>query len=111
MIYFYYGTCFNTIMNLLPIELQDHIWEYDDTKYNLHKKCINELDFIIYQWSLTKNAVIDLVLANNWPENQNYKEYRKGWTQSHHNFLYKYLVQPHKWIFKSQKIRCLSFWD
>ena len=34
-------------MNLLPIELQDYIWEYDDTKYRLHNDCIRELDFII----------------------------------------------------------------
>ena len=100
-----------TIMNILPIELQDYIWEYDDTKYRLHNDCIRELDFIILQWSLKKQAVIDLVLANNWPENQNFNEYRKGWTPSHHKFLFKYLVEPYKWINKSFKIRCLGFWD
>lgn len=98
-------------MNALPVELQNHIWEYDDTKHCLHQKCIRELNVRNYQWSKIKEAVVELIIENNWPENIDYREYSGGWTESHRAFLYKYTLYPYRWIIKSIKTKSLSFWD
>lgn len=68
-------------MNLLPVELQDIVYEYDGRKYEIQNKIVRHIDTIFREYNKTYNACLQIVINSDSTDMDELQ--KKCWTDSH----------------------------
>ena len=95
-------------MNLLPVELQDIVYEYDGRKYENQNKIIRHFDIIFREYNKKYSACLEIVIKSDSIDMDELK--KNCWTDSHSRFISKYGREPYKYCLESIKRKDLSFW-
>jgi hypothetical protein len=95
-------------MNLLPVELKDEIYSYDNSKYEIRNKLIRHINTIFREYNKTYNACLEIIMKS---DSTDMDELQKNcWTDSHSRFILKYGKEPYKYCLDSIKRKELAFW-
>ncbi len=95
-------------MNLLPVELEDEIYSYDNIKYERQNKMVRVLNTYFREYNKKYKACLEIVMKC---ESNDLNELQKhSWTDSHSRFLINYGSSPYKYCLEVIKRKDLSFW-
>ena len=95
-------------MNLLPVELQDIIYDYDGRKHELQNKLIRHMDIIFREYNKKYNACLEIVIKCDSIEIEKLQNH--CWTDAHTRFITKYGRRSYKYCLDSIKRKELAFW-
>ena len=95
-------------MNLLPVEMEDIIYEYDGRHYENYNKLIRNINIIFGEYNKNYNACLEIIMKS---DTIDLKELEKHcWTDSHSKFILYYGRHSYKYCLESIKRKRLCFW-